>query len=49
MLHQPALLRSRLDRYEPHGQAPHCFTDRLGVRGIVLVALGRHFDESEPP
>src|SRR5450759_2269532 len=39
MLHQPALLLDRLDRDEPHGWAPDRFADRLGVGGIVLVAL----------
>src|SRR5450756_1108412 len=39
MLHQPALLLGRLDRDEPHGWAPDRLTDRLGVGGIVLVAL----------
>ena len=39
MLHQPALLLGRLDRDEPHGRAPDRFADRLGVGGIVLVAL----------
>src|ERR1019366_6764482 len=39
MLHQPALLLDRLDHNEPHGWAPDRFADRLGVGGIVLVAL----------
>src|SRR5450756_2646290 len=39
MLHQPALLLGRRDRDEPHGWAPDRLTDRLGVGGIVLVAL----------
>ena len=39
MLHQPALLLGRFDRDEPHGWAPDRFADRLGVGGIVLVAL----------
>src|ERR1039458_4992950 len=39
MLHQPALLLDRLDSDEPHGWGPDCFADRLGVGGIVLVAL----------
>src|SRR5450759_3269159 len=39
MLHQPALLLGRFDRYKPHSWAPHRFADRLGVGGIVLVAL----------
>src|ERR1035437_3873567 len=36
---QPALLLGRFDRYKPHSWAPHRFADRLGVGGIVLVAL----------
>src|ERR1035437_6583685 len=39
MLHQSALLLDRLDRDEPHSWAPDRFADRLGVGGIVLVAL----------
>jgi len=39
MLHQPALLLGRLDHNEPHGWAPDCLADRLGVGRIVLVAL----------
>ena len=39
MLHQLTLLLGRLDRYEPHGWTPHRLADRLGVGGIVLVAL----------
>src|SRR5271167_3383540 len=39
MLHQPALLFGRLDRDKPHGRASHRLADRLGVGGIVLVAL----------
>jgi hypothetical protein len=39
MLHQPALLLWRFDHYKPHGWAPDRFADRLGIGGIVLVAL----------
>ena len=39
MLHQPALLLGRFDHYKPHGWAPDRLADRLGVGGIVLVAL----------
>ena len=49
VLHQPPLLLYGLDRDEPHGRAPHRLADRLGIGGIVLVALdvslhifGRH-------
>ena len=39
MQHQPALLLDRFDLHKPHGRPPHRLADRLGVGGIVLVAL----------
>ena len=39
MQHQPALLLGRFDLHETHGRPPHRLADRLGVGGIVLVAL----------
>ena len=39
VLHQLTLLLGQLDPHETHGRAPHRLTDRLGVGGIVLVAL----------
>ena len=39
MQHQTALLLRRFDLHEAHGRPSHRLTDRLGVSGIVLVAL----------
>ena len=39
MQHQTALLLRRFDLHQTHGRASHRLTDRLGVSGIVLVAL----------
>jgi hypothetical protein len=39
MQHQPALLLGRFDLHETHGRTPDRLADRLGVGGIVLVAL----------
>ena len=39
MQHQTALLLCRFDLYKTHGRASHRLTDRLGVSGIILVAL----------
>src|SRR5258706_4424975 len=39
MLHQLTLLFGRFDPHEAHGRAPNRLADRLGVSGIVLVAL----------
>jgi hypothetical protein len=39
VLHQLTLLFGRLDLHETHSRAPNSFADRLGVGGIVLVAL----------
>jgi len=33
-----------LDRRKPHGWPHRGFTDRLGIRGIVLVGLDERFD-----
>ena len=39
VLHQLTLLFGRFDPHEAHCRAPNRLTDRLGVGGIVLVAL----------
>ena len=39
MRHQLALLLGRFDLDKTHGRPPHRLTDRLGIGGIVLVAL----------
>src|SRR6266498_885359 len=39
MEHQAALLLGRLRRHEPHVGPGHCFTDCLGISGIILVPL----------
>jgi hypothetical protein len=39
MLHQPALLLGRLDPHKAYGRTSDRLADRLGVGGIVLVAL----------
>jgi len=39
MQHQPALLLGRFGLHETHGRASDRLADRLGVGGIVLVAL----------
>jgi hypothetical protein len=37
MERQAALLLGRLGRNEPHICPRHCFANRLGVRGIILL------------
>ena len=39
MQRQPALLLDRFDLHKTHGRPPYRFADRLGVGGIILVAL----------
>ena len=39
MQHQSALLFGRFDLHKSHGRASHSLADRLGVGGIILVAL----------
>ena len=39
MLHQPALLRGRLNLHKSHGGTTNRLADRRGVGRIVLVAL----------
>jgi hypothetical protein len=39
MLHQLTLLLGRFDLHETHGRPPDRLADRLGIGGIVLVAL----------
>ena len=39
MQHQTARLLRRFDLHNAHGRPSHRLTDRLGVSGIVLVAL----------
>ena len=39
MQHQLPLLLDRFDLHKPHGRPPYRLADRLGVGGVVLVAL----------
>ncbi len=39
MQHQLPLLLDRFDLHKTHGRPPHRLADRLGIGGIVLVAL----------
>ena len=39
MQHQPPLLLDRFDLHKTHGRPPYRLADRLGIGGIVLVAL----------
>ena len=43
MQHQPALLLDRFDLNKTHSRPPYRLADRLGVGGIVLVALDISF------